>query len=81
MSLALLPRSVTDYEVDEPTAEEQSVFDPETPMISLHAIAGIRTKDTIQLYISIDNEQFVTILDSGSLNNFIRGDVEHRMGL
>jgi hypothetical protein len=47
---------VTDYEVDELAAEEQPVFDPEMPMNSLHAIAGIRTDNTMQLYITISNE-------------------------
>lgn len=57
------------------------MFDPETPMISLHAIAGIRTEDTMQLYITIGNEQFIALLDSSSTHNFICGDVARRMGL
>jgi hypothetical protein len=35
----------------------------------------------MQLYISIGNEQFVALLDSGSMHNFIRGDVAHRVSL
>jgi hypothetical protein len=72
---------VTDYEVDELAVEEQPVFDPEMPMTSLHAIAGIRTADTMQLYITISNEQFVALLDSGSMHNFIHGDVARHIGL
>ena len=30
--------------------------DPETPMISLAAIMGIRTEDTMQLYITMGND-------------------------
>jgi hypothetical protein len=72
---------VTDYEDDEPGDTEPTAFDPETPMISIHAIAGIRIEDTMQLYISIGNEQFIALLDSGSMHNFIRGDVVRRVGL
>ena len=50
-------------------------------MISLNAIIGIRTEDTMQLYIQIGNEQFVALLDSGSMHNFVRGDVTRRVGL
>lgn len=80
---------VTDYVVepedDEPLADtaaaEPAAFEPETPMISLHAIAGIHTEDTMQLYIMVGNEKFVALLDSGSTHNFIRGDVACRVGL
>lgn len=62
----------SDYIVDEPkdptddTADATAPFDPETPMITLTAIEGIRTKDTMQLYITMGNEQFVALLDSFS---------------
>jgi hypothetical protein len=72
---------VTDYEVDELAVEEQPVFDPEMPMTSLHASAGIRTEDTMQLYITIGNEQFVALLNTGSMHNFIHGDVVRHIGL
>ncbi|XP_066395761.1 uncharacterized protein [Miscanthus floridulus] len=87
------PSPVTDYVLEEPEDDdppadtdatataEPATFDPETPMISLHAIAGIRTEDTMQLYITVGNEQFVALLDSGSKHNFIRGDVARRVGL
>ena len=53
---------VSDYiveELEEPAedaAVEPALFDPETPMISLHAIAGIHTEDIMQLYVTIGNE-------------------------
>ena len=50
-------------------------------MISLNALTGIRTEDTMQLYIQIGNEQFVVLLDSGSTHNFVRGDVARHVGL
>ena len=79
---------VADYIVEEPpeedTADAQGLpddFDPERPMISLSAIAGIRTEDTMQIYVTIGNEQFIALLDSGSTHNFVRGDVARRVGL
>lgn len=82
---------VTDYIIEEPEEDaneeaaaepsEPTAFDPEQPMISLHAIAGIRTEDTMQLHITIGNDQFVALLDSGSAHNFVRGDVARRVGL
>jgi hypothetical protein len=50
-------------------------------MISLGAIAGIRTQDTMQIYVTIRNEHFIALLDSGSTHNFVCGDVAHRVGL
>jgi hypothetical protein len=50
-------------------------------MISLNAIAGIRTQDMMQVYITVGNDQFVALLDSGSTHNFIRGDAAWRVGL
>jgi hypothetical protein len=35
----------------------------------------------MQLYIQIDNEQFVALLDLGSTHNFVHGDVVRRIGL
>jgi hypothetical protein len=78
---------VFDYiieEPEEPTEDppvETVPFDPETPMISLTAIAGIRTEDNMQLYVTVGNEQFITLLDLGLTHNFIRGDVTCHVGL
>lgn len=50
-------------------------------MIFLAAITGIRTEDTMQVYVTIGNEQFITLLDSGSTHNFVRGDVARCINL
>jgi hypothetical protein len=77
----------SDYIVEEPEESaadaptDVAAFDSDVPMISLAAIVGIRTEDTMQLYITIDNDQFVTMLDSGSTHNFVRGDVVRCVGL
>ena len=71
-------------EPEEPAEEsstEPTSFNPEAPMISLNAITGIRTEDAMQLYITIGNEQFVALLDSGSTHNFVCGDVARRVRL
>ena len=81
----------SDYIVEEPDdADEEPAapavanpppFNLDAPMISLNAITGIRTEDTVQLYIHIGNEQFVALLDSGSTHNFVRGNVARHVGL
>lgn len=50
-------------------------------MISLHAIIGIRTEDTMQLRVQIGNHEFTALLDSGSTHNFISATAAHRAGL
>jgi hypothetical protein len=77
---------VTDYTVEEPADDDRpppapAAFDPDEPLISLHAITGIRTEETMQLYVSIGNEQFIALLDSGSTSNFVSLDVAHRTKL
>jgi hypothetical protein len=78
---------VSNYAVEEPDDDEEpdasgepTTFDHETSMIS-HAIAGIHTEDTMHLYITVGNEQFVALLDSKSTHNFIRSHVARHVGL
>jgi hypothetical protein len=68
-----------DFEDVAPTTPGAAGQDP--PVISLAAIAGIRTEDTMQVYVQIGNEQFIALLDSGSTHNFVREDVARRVGL
>jgi hypothetical protein len=71
-----------DDNVEEPAADAaNTMFDPEKPMISLAAIAGVRTEDIMQVYIQLGNHQFVALLDSGSTHNFVRGDVARRVNV
>lgn len=78
---------VADYIVEEPpeTDDEDSMTDPATtdpPIVSLAAIAGVwRTEDTMQVYVQLGDVQCLTLLDSGSTHNFIRGDIARRIGL
>ncbi|KAJ3702949.1 hypothetical protein LUZ61_006654 [Rhynchospora tenuis] len=41
------------------------------PEISLHAITGIPTANTMQLPVTIQGHQFLALVDSGSTNNFL----------
>lgn len=50
---------------DNPSAEEQP------PLISLHAITGVRAENTMKIRVSIGGREFTALLDSGSTHNFI----------
>jgi hypothetical protein len=74
-----------DYTVQEPPESDDE--DPEadaaakTPSISLAAIAGVRTEDTMQVYVQLGGVQCLALLDSGSTHNFVSGSVARRAGL
>jgi len=51
------------------------------PLISLHALTGIRTADTMQVTVRMGNHQFTALLDSGSTHNFISGPAAQHVGL
>lgn len=83
---------VTDYIVEEPnddvpkdtttaTTAEAMTFDPDTPMISLSMITGIRTEDTMQLRIQVGAQEFMTLLDLRSTHNFISSSTARRARL
>jgi hypothetical protein len=43
----------------------------ESPAFSLHAIAGVRATDTMQIDVNLTGHAFIALLDSGSTHNFI----------
>jgi len=51
------------------------------PLISLHAIAGISTNETMKVYVTIGEYQLVALLDSGSTTNFINMAAAQQIGL
>ena len=51
------------------------------PLISLHAIAGISTNETLKVYVTIGEYQLVALLDSGSTTNFINMAAAQQIGL
>jgi hypothetical protein len=81
---------VADYIIEEPDesndtpvepASEPPPFDPKAPLISLSAITGIRTEDTMQICVRIRDHKFTALIDSGSTHNFITKSAARRAGL
>jgi hypothetical protein len=65
---------VTDLEEDDngvPVEEFQQEEQP--PLISLHAITGLTTNDTMCVRVKIGEHELIALLDSGSTSNFIKG--------
>ena len=58
---------------DEATSDE--------PQISLHAIAGVCTSETMQVRIRIGGVSLLALLDSGSTHNFIAAEAAVRAEL
>jgi hypothetical protein len=50
-------------------------------MVSLYAIAGIRTENTMLLPVFVHGHRLVALLDSGSTHNFINADLLCRLHL
>ncbi|KAF8411843.1 hypothetical protein HHK36_004402 [Tetracentron sinense] len=60
-------------DTEDSTEEDITVDDPaeETPEISLHAIAGAPTPQTMRLQGHVNNQIVVVLVDSGSTHNFL----------
>nr|CAB3502345.1 unnamed protein product [Digitaria exilis] len=54
---------------------------PRPPTISLLAIAGVRTSETMQVHIRLSDTVLVALIDSGSTHNFLANEVASRTGL
>ena len=75
-------------EEDSTLAEEDATGEA-APHVCLHAIAGLRRTDTMQIRLRVGQASLVALLDSGSTHNFIAEDVarrtclplQHRSGL
>jgi hypothetical protein len=50
-------------------------------VVSLHALAGIRTDKTLLLPVTINGERLLALMDTGSTHNFLNGDTMSRLGL
>lgn len=67
--LFLLDLAMPDDDHDDDSAQEGT---GETePQVSLHAIAGVRCCDTMQVCIDLGGTALLALLDSGSTHNFI----------
>jgi hypothetical protein len=54
---------------------EEDVFpdtqqDQEEPLISLQAVSGVRTANTMQVRVQVGSQEFTALVDSGSTHNF-----------
>ena len=62
----------------------EAVQEPELAnafVVSLHALAGIRTDNTMLLLVVIQGERLLVLLDTDSTHNFLQGDIMRRLGL
>jgi hypothetical protein len=50
-------------------------------IVSLHAMAGIRTAKTMLLPVMIHGERLTALVDTGSTHNFLSGDAMRRLAL
>ncbi|XP_010260188.1 PREDICTED: uncharacterized protein K02A2.6-like [Nelumbo nucifera] len=66
--------------VDE-TEEDEEEPSPTEPEISLHAITGIRTSQTMQLRALVTGKLVRILVDSGSTHNFISNQAAHKLEL
>jgi len=77
---------VSDYTSDgedDAAAEDADALPAEeaAPVVSLHAITGIRTEDTMLVPVYIHGHRLTALLDSGSTHNFVHVHLMRRMGL
>jgi hypothetical protein len=49
---------------------EQQQLEEEEPLISLHALKGIRTDDSLQIRVQVGDHEFTALIDTGSTYNF-----------
>lgn len=68
-------------EAEEGDEVEPAEQDADVPLISLHAIVGVRTSETMQVHIHLGGATLLALLDSGSTHNFVFEDVASRTAL
>jgi predicted aspartyl protease len=66
---------------EQPTQEGQATPTAETPRVSLYAIAGIRTRDTIMIPVFINGQRLEALVDTGSSHTFVDMAVAQRIKL
>ncbi|KAK1652389.1 hypothetical protein QYE76_070194 [Lolium multiflorum] len=65
----------------EPGATTYGPVDAKAFVVSLHALAGIKTAKTMLLPVTICGERLTALVDTGSTHNFLAGDAMHRLAL
>ncbi|XP_066311819.1 uncharacterized protein [Miscanthus floridulus] len=62
-------------------AVQAATGDPEAPVFSLHAVAGLPVGKTMQVRVSVGATSLIALLDTGSTHSFIGGEAAQRTGL
>jgi len=65
-------------EEEDSTLAEEDATGETAPHVSLHAIAGLRCTDTMQIRLRVGQASLVALLYSGSTHNFITEDAARR---
>jgi hypothetical protein len=55
---------------DEDTKDDQEQHVPGEPLISLHAIAGVRSDDTMKVRVQVGEQEFTALINTWSTHNF-----------
>lgn len=74
----LFVMEVASRDEEEDAAEHD---DDHQPHISLHAIAGVCTRDTMQVRVQLEQISLTDLLDSGSTHNFVSESAARHTGL
>jgi len=73
---------VTDFDdLDDTEHTSTEEHEDQPPIISLHAIAGLTTNDTMKVNVKIGESVLCALLDSGSSSNFISLEAADHIGL
>jgi len=66
---------------DDDTDAAEDTQDLESPVFSLHAVAGVLVADTMQVQVAVGATPFTALLDSGSTHSFIAEEAARHTGL
>lgn len=67
--------------LSEPGVTTYGPVDATAFVVSLHALAGIKTAKTMLLPVTINGERLTALVDTGSMHNFLSGDAMRRLAL
>ncbi|KAL4189753.1 hypothetical protein AMTRI_Chr08g166930 [Amborella trichopoda] len=71
----------SDDEGEEPVETQTTRVDYELPEISIHAISGARSSQTMRVQGEMRPQWVIFLIDSGSIHNFINSMITKKAGL